>query len=168
MAVLAKTTLTSEAPLPKLIGRDCNDIIDFIEECLKYRFNHHLIRPLGDFVRRELNEEIVKGLREIGLTKEFQSIIDYALFTTEKRYVYRLELIREGSNLSAVRKVLKELLMTSSHLTNLAGRKVRRTANRYSYTIIIDCSDTRFPSPGIHRLARLLYALNDAEYLKQL
>lgn len=167
MATIAKTTLTSEGSLPRLQRRDVQDIIYYIEECLKYRFNQHLVRTLDQFVTQDLYDAMIEGLPSIVQSKEFQAIDECVIFTTEKRYVYRIELFRQGSNLSAMKTVLKDLLMTSSHLSSLAGRKVRRSTNRYCYTILIDCSDGRYSSPGIHRLARMLYAFNDAEYLSR-
>ena len=160
MSKEAKTTLTSEGNLPSLTRRDLNGILDYLDECHRYKFSGHNAMSLNRFISDDLYREMIKDLPEIVSSKEFQEIKRITFFKTNKDYVYSIDFIREGSSLSTMKKVIKELLLTKSHLNDLSGKKVRRSVNDYCYTIIIDCNDGGYPSYGIHRLARLLYAFN--------
>jgi len=165
MTKIAKTALTTEGKLPRLTRSDFRDVQDYIDECLRYRMNGHLARPLTKFLHPEIYPEVTAGLKEIIASKEFQAIKKMMFFSTEKRYVYRVDLIREGSALTAMKKVIKSLLLTTSQLNDLSGQKVRRTQNDYCYSIMIDCNDKDLPSEGIHRFVRLLAAFNEREDL---
>ena len=165
MAKIAKTALTSEGKLPRLTRSDFRDVRDYIDECLRYRMNGHLARPLSDFLHPEIYPKVTEGLKDIIVGKEFQAIKKMIFFPTEKRYVYRVDLIREGSALTSMKKLIKSLLLTTSQLNDLSGQKVRRTQNDYCYSIIIDCNDKELPSEGIHRLTRLLAVFNEREDL---
>lgn len=165
MGKIAKTALTSEGKLPRLDRRDLRDIRDYIDECLRYRFNGHLVTPLSRFVSPELYTAMTAGLKDVIAGKDFQAIKGMTLFATEKRFVYRVDLIREGSALTPMKKIVKTLLLTTSQLNDLSGQKVRRTQNDYCYSLTIDCSDGDYPSEGIHRLARFLCAFNEREHL---
>lgn len=165
MAKIVKTALTAAGKLPKLRGRDVNDISYYVNECCRSRYD----KPqLSEVVSSELYLAITEGLSTTCLSDEFITIDHYSLSKTDKRYVYELNLYREGSSLVKVKKVIKELLQTSSVLNNLRGEKVRRSTNTYRYTLDIDCNDSDYPSAGIHRLARLLCAFNERKYLSTL
>lgn len=165
MAKIAKTALTSEGRLPRLTRHEMRDVRDYIDECLRYRFNGHLASPLSKFLSASLYREVTAGLKVIIETKDFQAIKKMTIFPTEKRFVYRIDLIREASGLTGTKKVIKALLQTSSQLNDLAGQKVRRCVNDYCYSLLIDCNDNDYPSEGIHRLVRLLAAFNEREDL---
>lgn len=160
-----KTSLSSEGKLPKLGGRDTGFCVDYINECIRYRFNREAIRDLADFVGDELAKQITAGLEEDCQALLVNEITSYRISETDKRYVYRLELTRDGSSLFKIKKLIRGLLQTSSELNNLSGSKLRRSHNRFEYIIDIDCSDGRFPTTGIPRLVRLLYALNEVHHL---
>ncbi len=156
-----KTSLSSSGKLPSLIGRELRYCVDYVEECVKLCRNPESIRQLSNFVGAELANDFTKDLdidcKEVGI----EDIISYRLEYADKPYVYRLELVRDGSSLTKIKKLLRKLLSTTSEFNNLSGTKHRRYTNRYSYTIDIDCSDGRYPSVGIPRLVRLLNALNE-------
>ena len=165
MAKIVKTALTAAGKLPKLQGRDVNDINYYINECCRSRFD----KPqLSEIISSELYMAITEGLPKICRTDDFIAIDHYSLSKTDKRYVYELNVYREGSSLTKVKKVIKDLLQTTSVLNNLRGEKVRRSTNTYRYTLDIDCNDSDYPSAGIHRLARLLCAFNERKYLSTL
>lgn len=162
VAKIVKTSLGSEGKLPRLQGRDVNDITYYINECCRSRFS----RPqLAEIVSSELYTALTEGLPKICRTDGFMEIDSYTITKTDKRYVFQLDLFREGSSLVKTKKVIKDLLQTTSILNNLGGTKLRRSSNTYRYTIYIDCSNDSYPSPGIHRLARLLCAFNERKYL---
>lgn len=165
MGKIAKTALTSEGKLPRLDRLDLRDVRDYIDECLRYRYNGHLVTPLSRFVTPQLYDALTAGLKEIIASKDFQAIKSMGLFSTDKRFVYRVDLIREGSALTSMKKIVKSLLLTTSQLNDLSGQKVRRTQNDYCYSLLIDCSDGDYPSEGIHRFVRFLCAFNEREHL---
>lgn len=155
-----KTHLVSNNSLPKLNRNQYNEIIDYLSKCTS---SSRYTQPnLGDYIDEPLYKEIVSGLDLICASDDFKSLTHLYLRKADKKYVYQLEIYRETSALSSVRNVVKKLLLTSSDLKNLSGKRVRR-GNEYCYSMLIDCSDAKYPSMGIHRLARLVCAFNEKD-----